>query len=154
MKQRIHSRQFEVDFYELNESLWQITSRLNDDIHDIRAVLDISVPDMQVQAASVEFVRYPLQECLCIPAKIQGLVGANLFSDYSQRARQLFLGPGGCPNVMNLLTTSAPALIYFYFPDQIAKGKLQPEAWWQMCATTLVDTCLAHQMMAPKNRLP
>ncbi len=151
MKRPIHNRRFEVDFYEQEEHLWRITSQLRDDIHDIRVELDISVPDMVVKDAGAEFVRYPLEECLAAAPIIGKLVGACLFQDFSERSRRLFLGPGGCPNVMNLLSTSAPALIYFYFPDQIRKGAMKREEWWEMCGTKLVNECLAHRMIAAKD---
>ena len=148
MNKPIHSRKFQVDFYEQDEQLWRITSRLDDDIHDIRAELEVSAPDMIVRRAKVEFLRYPLEECLQAPAQMGELVGACLFTDYSERIRRLFLGPSGCPNVLNLLVNSAPAMIYFYFPDQIKKGKMKPEEWWKMCATSLSNACLAHQLLA------
>ena len=150
MNAPIHSRQFDVQYYELDEHLWRLTSRLNDDDHDIRAGLDISVPDMIVRDASVEFARYPLEECLCAAGQIKELIGANLFEDYSQRVRQLFMGPRGCPNVMTILTTSAPAVIYLYYPDQIKKGYLRPEEWWALCGTRLRDACIAHTLLAQK----
>jgi hypothetical protein len=150
MENPIHSRKFEVDYFEQDEHLWRITSRLNDDIHDIRATLDVSVPDMIIRAATLEFVRYPLEGCLLIPPKIHELIGANLMEDCSLRIRQLFLGVNGCPNVMSILGISAPGLIYFYFPDQIRKGNMKYEEWWQLCSTKLVDACIAHQQLAHK----
>ena len=150
MGQLVHSRKFEVEYYEQDEHRWQVISRLNDDVHDIRAVLEISVPDMTVQAASVEFVRYPLEECPAVAAKMQALVGANLFEDFSDRMRQLFRGAEGCPNVMNLLSTSTPGLIYCYYPDQMKKGTLKPQEWQQLVATRLANDCLAHKLMLQK----
>lgn len=73
------------------ELVWSedLLVRLDDDIHNICATLDISVPEMVVQAAAVEFVRYPLPDCRRVAPQMAGLVGANLFEDYSQRIRQL-----------------------------------------------------------------
>ena len=150
MEQLLHSRKFEVEYYEQDEHRWQVISRLNDDVHDIRAALEISVPEMVVLAASVEFVRYPLEECPAVAAQMQALVGANLFEDFSDRMRQLFRGAEGCPNVMNLLSTSTPGLIYFYFPDQMKTGKMRPEEWQKLVATRLAHDCLAHKLMLQK----
>jgi hypothetical protein len=150
MEQAIYKRKFESEYFEINETLWSITSVLQDSIHDIRTTLEISVPDLVVQQASIEFVRYPLQECLLVPAKIQALTGANLFDDFMERANQLFGGADGCPNVINLLRTSGPAFIYFYFPDLIKKGKLKNEDWWSIIAAKLSNQCIAHQMIHQK----
>lgn len=150
MKGPAYSRKFEVDFYEQDDGLWRITSHLRDGVHDIEVGLVVSVPDMVVRDADLRFLQYPLGECLAVVPKIKELVGACLFDDYSTRSRQLFAGPGGCPNVMNLLSTSGPALIYFYFPGQVARGAMKPEEWWGMCATRLVDGCIAHRLMAEK----
>jgi hypothetical protein len=147
----VHSRKFEVDFYDREDGTWRVESRLQDGVHDITAKLVISVPDMVVRDGDVEFTKHPLEECLAVVPRMKELVGASLFDDYSVRCRQLFVGREGCPNVMNLLSTSAPALIYFYFPDQIKKGAMKPEEWWGMCATRLLDGCIAHGLMAKKH---
>jgi len=150
MEQPIHSRKFEVDYYEQSEHSWRVVSHLQDDVHDIRASLEISVPEMVVLTASVEFERYPLEDCPAVAAKMQGLIGANLFEDFSDRMRQIFRGAEGCPNVMNLLSTSTPGLIYFYFPDQLKKGKMMPAEWQQLVATRLANDCLAHKLTLQK----
>jgi len=146
MENPIYSRKFEVDYYAQSEHCWRVVSHLQDDVHDICASLEISVPEMEVLSASVEFGRYPLEDCPVVAAKMQGLIGANLFEDFSERMRQLFRGAEGCPNVLNLLSTSIPGLIYFYFPDQMKKGKMRPAEWQQLVTTRLANDCLAHKL--------
>ena len=106
------------------------------------------MPDMVVKEANVKFTRYPLEGCLAVTSKITSLEGSCLFDDYGDNVRRLFLGPEGVRNVMNLLTASAPALVYFYFPDRVHKGDMKAEDWWKMCGTRLVDACIAHRLMA------
>jgi hypothetical protein len=146
MENPIHSRKFEVNYYEQSVDCWRIVSHLQDDAHDICATLEISVPEMIVLSAIVEFGRYPLEDCPVVAAKMQALIGANLFEDFSERMRQLFRGAEGCPNVLNLLSTSTPGLIYFYYPDQLKKGKMTPAEWQQLVSTRLANDCLAHKL--------
>ena len=150
MEQLVHSRKFEVEYYEQDEHHWRVVSHLNDDAHDIRATVEVAVPERVVQAARVEFVRYPLEECPAVAAKMQALVGANLLGEFSDRMRQLFYGAEGCPNVMNLLSTSTPGLIYFYYPDQMKKDAMKPQEWQARVATRLANDCLAHKLMLQK----
>ena len=140
----VFSRNFQVDYFEKKEGLWQVTSHLKDHVHDILVSLDISVPDMVIRDANVKFIRYPMEGCLKFVDKMKNIVGANLFEDFHEKLRENFLGPEGCPNVMNLIGTAAPALIFFYFPNLINRGKMKPEEWWKMAHTKLAGNCIAH----------
>ena len=45
----VFSRDFHVDYYEVEKDLWRIISHLQDHVHDIVVSLDISSPDMVVR---------------------------------------------------------------------------------------------------------
>jgi hypothetical protein len=140
----VFSRNFQVDYYEKEEKLWHITSHLKDHVHDILVTLDICAEDMIIQDAAVQFIRYPLEGCLKFVDKMKKLVGANLFEDFRARMIETMLGPEGCPNAMNLVSIAAPAFIFFYYPDQVCRGRMKHEDWWNMTHTKLAGNCIAH----------
>ena len=140
----VFSRNFQVEYYEKSEDLWHITSHLKDHQHDILVTLDISVPDMTIRDADVKFIRYPMEGCLKFVERMEKIVGTNLFTDFREKLAKNFLGPEGCPNVMNLIGIAAPALLFSYFPNLINRGKIKPEEWWEMVHTKLKGNCIAH----------
>ncbi len=144
MEKPLYSRNFTVDYFEKDSNLWNLTSYLKDNTHEIKVELDISVPDMFIKNGNVDFIKYPMDGCLIIKEKIKEVIGLCLYDDFSYRIRQLFLGGSGCSNIMHLLGVSAPAIIYFYYTEQIKRGNMTHEQWWKFVSTKLPHACIAH----------
>jgi hypothetical protein len=147
----INHRTFNVDYYEKDDETWKVVSHLSDEVHDITVEVDISVPDMVIKDAAIKFDRYPLEPCPLIESKSAKLTGVNVTKDYRQKVVALFMGPEGCPNVMNLLGVSVAGIAYFYFPHQLKTGNMKLEEWMEMIQTTLADDCLAHTVLNKKS---
>ncbi|MFL0197983.1 DUF2889 domain-containing protein [Clostridium sp. WILCCON 0269] len=150
MDKPFYSRNFTVNYFEKDENLWSLTSYLKDNTHEIKVQLDILVPDMIIKNANVDFLKYPMEDCSVIKAKIEEVIGLCLYDDFSDKIRQLFLGGSGCSNVMHLLGISAPAMIYFYYTEQIKRGNMNHRQWWNFVITKLPDACIAHKMLLEK----
>jgi hypothetical protein len=105
---------------------------------------------MIVKDTNVTFIKYPMEDCLLINEKIKDIIGLSLFNDFSERIRQIFMGSDGCPNILHLLGTSAPGIIYFYYSEQMKRGNTKNEEWWNMVITKLPDACIAHKALADR----
>ena len=57
----LHERNFKVKYDEINEKLWKSTAEVEDDLHHIKTWLEISVPDLIVKDAGIEFVKMPFR---------------------------------------------------------------------------------------------
>ena len=144
MEYPVFSRNFQVDYFEKSEGLWQVTSHLKDHVHDILVRLEISTPEMIIRDAEVKFIRYPLEGCLKFVDHMKKIIGANLFENFHVKLAKIFLGREGCPNAMNLVGIAAPALMFFYFPNQMNRGKIRPDELWKLMSTKLGGNCIAH----------
>ena len=147
MKKSLYSRNYEVNYYELEENIWKAVSHLKDHQHDILVTVNISVPDMIILDADVDFINAPMKQCILIKDKIKELIGINIFTEFEIRANELFFGYMGCPNVRMLLGISAPAIIYSYFPHQIKTKNMTENEWWNLCKEKLPKACICHTLM-------
>ena len=127
--QKLYSRRFDVDFYEKDEGAWLVASRLVDDAHDIRTEVEVSVPELTIKAAKVQFDRYPIDVCPRIQANVDRLVGLNLVKNYNRRSLFILLGPKGCGNVLSILGTGLQAFVYTYYPHLVKTGKMSLADW-------------------------
>jgi Protein of unknown function (DUF2889). len=146
----LYQRKSNVDYFEKDANTWKVVSHLTDHEHDIAAEIAISVPEMIIKDAVIKFNRYPLDECLSVEPKANQLIGISIMKEYRKSAYQLFLGPQGCPNVMNLLSSSIPGFIFIYYPHLIKTGQMKPEEWVNIIRTDLANDCLAHTLMNQK----
>lgn len=144
----VEQRNFSVKYSILSESLWLITAELLDSQHNIITKLEVRVPDLVVEAASIEFNNQPLEQCREICDKANELVGCEIVHELSQKLDELFVGPLGCPNVRSLFGISGPGFIYIYYPYLMKEGKMSQQDWWKMVGTELKDECIAHRRMA------
>lgn len=44
MEKSLYSRNFEVNYYEVEDNIWRAISHLKDHQHDIQVIVDVSVP--------------------------------------------------------------------------------------------------------------
>ena len=145
--EKLYSRRFDVDFYEKDESSWIVVSRLVDEAHDVTTEVEVSVPDLDIKAAKVEFARAPIDVCPRIQENVQRLVGLNLLTNYNRRSLFILLGPKGCGNVMSLLGTGLQAFVYTYYPHLVKTGKMSLAEWEKFCLTKLRRACLGHTLL-------
>lgn len=148
--EKLYSRKFDVDFYEKDEHVWVVTSKLVDDVHEISTEVEVYVPEMIIKDARIEFKRYPLSVCPEIEKKAKKLIGLNLFKDYQMKSLFIFIGPKGCGNVLSILSLGLQSLIYTYFPHQIRIGKMTNEEWEKIMLTKLRKQCLGHTLFEKK----
>ncbi len=148
MEKSLYSRNFEVNYYEVEDNIWRATSHLMDYQHDIQVIVDVSVPDMIILDARIELLRYPIKDCIFIKDKIKELIGVNIISEFPSKCNELFCGEMGCGNVRMLLGISVPGVIYFYFPHQIKIGNMTENQWWDFCKEKLSNACIAHSLMS------
>lgn len=147
MEKGLYSRNYEVNYYEVEEHIWSAVSHLKDHQHDIVVTADISVPNMIILAADVDFLNAPMKQCSLINEKMKELIGINIFTEFESKANELFFGEMGCPNLRMLLGISVPAIIYSYFPHQIKIGKMTEHQWWDICKDKLSNACLFHSLI-------
>ena len=147
MEKSLYSRNYEVNYYEVEENTWRAVSHLKDHQHDIVVTADISVPDMIILDANVDFLNAPMKQCSLINEKMKELIGINVFTEFESKANELFFGEMGCHNVRMLLGISVPAIIYSYFHHQIKIGKMTEKEWWCICKDKLANACISHSLM-------
>lgn len=147
MEKSLYSRNYEVNYYEIEENIWKAVSHLKDHQHDIMVTVNISVPDMIILDADVDFFNAPMKQCNIIKGKMKELIGINIFSQFNSKANELFFGEMGCPNIRMLLGISVPAIIYSYFHHQIKIGKIAPQDWWKISSEKLSKACISHSLM-------
>lgn len=144
---KLYSRRFDVDFYEKDEKTWSVVSRLVDDAHDIKTEVEVSVPDLVIRDAKIEFTRYPMDVCPRIEAKVKKIIGLELMKNYNRNSLFIFLGSKGCGNVMSILGTGLQAFVYTYFPHLVRVGKMSSAEWEDFCVTKLRKACLGHSLL-------
>ncbi|MCR3758274.1 DUF2889 domain-containing protein [Clostridium felsineum] len=147
MEKSLYSRNFEVNYYEVEDDIWITTSHLIDGQHDIEVTVDVCVPDMVILNAKVKLLRYPIKHCILINNKMKKLKGVNVISEFRSKCDELFSSEMGCGNIRMLLGISVPGVIFNYFPHQIKIGNMTENQWWDFCKEKLHNTCIAHSMM-------
>lgn len=147
MEKGLYSRNYEVNYYEVEENIWKAVSHLKDHQHDILVTVTISVPDMIILDADVDFIKSPMKQCILIKDNMKELIGINIFTEFETKANELFFGEMGCPNVRMLLGISVPAIIYSYFPHQIKTNNMTENEWWNLCKDKLPKACICHTLM-------
>lgn len=143
---KVTSRNFKVDYYEKEDTLWVVRTQLIDEVHEIEAEIEIDMAEMVVTDAKIIFRSFPIKHCSLIENNAKKLVGIKIDSEFSRNVMKIFMGPQGCPNIMTLLNISVPGIIYFYYPHRLKTGKMQPEEWDHMIRTELKEACLAHTL--------
>jgi len=143
-------RKFCVSYIQVSDDLWIAQAELQDEQHNIITRLEISIPELIVKDASIEFKRKPMESCEEICNKGKELIGVSVIHELSQKLDELFVGSDGCPNLRSLFGISGPGFIYAYYPQMMKEGKIKQEEWWKLVATDLKNDCIAHKRMNEK----
>lgn len=146
--QKTADRNFTVNYYEKEETVWVVETKLNDPEHEIEMSVEIDMQEMLVTDASIRFLRFPSEYCSMIEQKGAMLKGIKVDHEFSRNAMKIFMGAEGCPNIMSLLNVSVPGILYFYYPHKIKTGAMRREEFDHMVRTELRNACLAHTMMS------
>jgi hypothetical protein len=146
--QKVSDRNFTVNYYEKDQTVWVVETKLNDPEHEIEMSVEINMQDMLITDASIRFLRFPSEYCSMIEKKGPMLKGLKVDHEFSRNAMKLFMGSEGCPNIMSLLNVSVPGILYFYYPYRIKTGAMHREEFDHMVRTELRNACLAHSMMS------
>ena len=145
-KTLLEERNFKVNYIRISDELWKATAELNDEIHHIRTWLDISVPELIVKDAGIEFINMPFVECKLVCEKAKKIIGTNV-QKLGFKIYRLFLGKNGCPNVYLLFGLSGPGFNSIYHLNLINEGKISQHEYNVM----MKKTCIAHKEIT-KNR--
>ena len=70
-------RNFEVNYYEKDETTWVVESHVIDDPHDICIWVDINMNDFIVTDAKIEFKKFPMKHCALIEEQAKQLNGTK-----------------------------------------------------------------------------
>ncbi|HEX3075865.1 MAG TPA: DUF2889 domain-containing protein [Lachnospiraceae bacterium] len=146
--EKVTSRNFTVDYFEKEDTIWLVRTHLMDEVHEIEAEIEIDMTEMVVTDARIIFRSFPIEHCSLIESNAKKLIGIKIDSEFSRNVMKIFMGPQGCPNIMTLLNISVPGIIYFYYPHRLKTGKMLPAEWDHMIRTELKEACLAHTLLA------
>lgn len=139
-------RNFEVNYYEKDETIWVVESHVIDDPHDIYIFVDINMNEFIITDAKIEFKRFPMKHCALMEEKAKELIGLKVDDSFMKNAMSKLMGPHGCPNIASLLSISVPGILYYYYPYKIATGKMKKEEFQNIIATDLKNACLGHTL--------
>ena len=139
-------RNFEVMYYEKDETTWVVESHVIDDPHDICIWVDINMNDFIVTDAKIEFKKFPMKHCALMEEQAKKLIGLKVDNTFMQNAMSKLMGPEGCPNITALLSISVPGILYYYYPYKVETGKMKKEEFQNIVDTDLKNACLGHTL--------
>lgn len=99
-------------------------------LHHMIVALTVTMPEMIITDARVEFEVYPHGGCPAITSHYEKLVGLSIARGFTHKVRELFGGPRGCTHTTALLQAMAPVAIQSVWSMRalnVAKGTMQPE---------------------------
>ena len=138
----IHTRMYETKVYRVDDHLLARgavcdTKRaglyITDDpdpidIHRMVVELEVSVPDLTITRASLDFESFPTTLCPSIAEAYQQLVGLSIARGFTHKIRELFGGPRGCTHVVALLQALAPAIVQSTWSLSLIEGRRRAAA--------------------------
>ncbi len=114
------------------------------DIHKMVLELEVSVPDLTITRASLDFEAYPTTTCPSIAESHQQLVGLSIARGFTHRVRELFGGPRGCTHVLALIQAMAPAIVQSTWSLNLIEGRRRAAAGAEQPESKFkgnLDTC-------------
>ena len=80
-------------------------------LHHMVVALTVTMPEMIITDARVEFEVYPHGGCPAIASHYEKLIGLSIARGFTHKIRELFGGPRGCTHTTALLQAMAPVAI-------------------------------------------
>jgi hypothetical protein len=112
----IYHRNKQVSIYPLGEDRFLIEATLQDEIHDVRAEVEVLHPSLEIAAARSEVRSGPFTRvCNMTHPNVERLVGLKVERGFTGEARRIVGGPGGCHRVSELLVEIAQAAYQLHF---------------------------------------
>ena len=85
-----------------------LTARLKDRFHDIRMEVLVDFESLKVNAARVNFVRHPSEDCPNVARRMEQLVGFTIGKGLNRKLQETFGGGEGCGNLRVMLLGLLP----------------------------------------------
>ena len=85
-----------------------LTARLKDRFHDIRMKVLVDFESLKVNAARVNFVRHPSEDCPTVARRMEQLVGFTIGKGLNRKLQETFGGGEGCGNLRVMLLGLLP----------------------------------------------
>jgi len=98
------------------------------DIHEMQVELRVSLPDLVITAARVDFATHPAPTCPGIAGHYESLVGLSIARGFTHKVRELFGGPRGCTHTTALIQAMAPAVVQSTWSVGIRRSRLAAAA--------------------------
>jgi hypothetical protein len=112
----IYHRTKEVNIYPLGEDAFLIEAFLLDEVHDVRAEVEIHHPSLEIVAARSEVRSGPFTNvCDLTHSNMEKLVGMRVARGFTQEARAAVGGSTGCHRVSELVVEIAQAAYQLHF---------------------------------------
>jgi hypothetical protein len=132
----IYHRTKEVNIYPLGGERFLIEAFLLDEVHDVRAEVEVLHPSLEIVAARSQVRNGPFTNvCDLTHANVERLVGMRVARGFTQAARAVVGGRGGCHRVSELVVEIAQAAYQLHFvrfftslPPEVRDGEDVPAA--------------------------
>ena len=85
-----------------------LTAHLKDRFHDVRMELQVDYESLKINAARVNFVRHPSEDCPNVAWRMERLVGFVIGRGLSRKLQEVFGGGEGCGNLRVMLLGLLP----------------------------------------------
>jgi len=124
--EEIHDRSYVVKAYRKDERTIVLRGAVRDEkpaglyipndpeplpLHHMIVSLTVTMPEMIIIDAHVEFEVYPHGGCPAITTHYEKLIGLSIARGFTHKIRELFGGPRGCTHTTALLQAMAPVAI-------------------------------------------
>jgi len=122
----VFHRTKQVSIYPIEGDRYLIEAILQDEVHDVHVEVEILHPALEIVAARSEVRNGPFTAvCNLTHPNMQGLVGMRVARGFTQAARGVVGGAGGCHRVSELLVEVGQAAYQLHFVRFF--GSLPPE---------------------------
>jgi hypothetical protein len=124
--EEIHERDYVVKAYRKDENTIVLRGAVRDEkpaglyipddpeplpLHHMVVALTVTMPEMIITEAEIEFEVYPHGGCPAIATHYEKLIGLSITRGFTHKVRELFGGPRGCTHTTALLQAMAPVAI-------------------------------------------
>lgn len=92
-------------------------------VHHMIVDLVISVPALEITAATVVLETHPHTSCPRIEDHYTNLIGLSIARGFTHRVRELFGGPRGCTHTTALLQAMAPVAVQSMWSFRLAQAR-------------------------------
>jgi hypothetical protein len=105
-----------VSIYPLGSDRFLVEAVLQDEVHDVHVEVEIVHPSLEIVAARSEVRNGPFTSvCDLTHPNMQRLVGMRVARGFTQQARSVVGGAGGCHRVSELIVEVAQAAYQLHF---------------------------------------